>query len=109
MTDMMTIDTAAIATTVVEMARDGRFAEMEQLFAPVLRAAVSAETVRDAWGAEINRRGPVSTIGEPASEQMKEGLVLVRVPVICEHGELTVHMSVDSKGLLNGLRLAAPE
>jgi len=67
MTDMMTIDTAAIATTVVEMARDGRFAEMEQLFAPVLRAAVSAETVRDAWGAEINRRGPVSTIGEPAS------------------------------------------
>ena len=109
MNDMMTIDTAAIALTVVEMARDGRFAEMEQLFAPMLRAVVSAETMRGFWEAEINKRGPVSTIGEPVSEHMKEGLVRVRVPVICEHGELTVIMAIDSKGLLNGLRLAAPE
>lgn len=109
MTELTTIDAAAIASTVVEMARDGRFGEMEALFAPPLRAVVSAETVRDAWGAEISKYGPVSTIGEPVSEQVKEGLVRVRVPVICDHGEFTVIMTVDSKGVLQGLRLAAPE
>ncbi len=109
MTDMMTIDTAAIATTIVGMARDGRFAEMEQLFAPPLRAIVSASTVQNAWRAEISKRGQVSTIGEPASEQMGEGLVRVRVPVTCEHGGLMVIMAVDSKGTLQGFRLAAPE
>jgi dienelactone hydrolase len=105
----LTIDTASIASTVVEMARDGRFTEMESLFAPPLRAAVSAETVCDAWGAEINKRGPVATIGAPVSEPVKEGLVRVRVPVTCEHGELMVIMAVDSKGALQGFRLAAPE
>jgi dienelactone hydrolase len=109
MTELTTIDAAAIATTVVEMARSGRFAAIEPLFAPPLRAAVSAETVRDAWGAEISRRGPVSTIGEPVVAHATAGLVRVRVPVTCEHGELTVIMSIDRTGALHGLRLAAPE
>jgi uncharacterized protein len=109
MTELTTIDAVTIAGTVVEMARAGRFAEMEWLFAPSLRAVVSAETVRDAWGVEISKRGPVSTIGQPVIEHAKEGLVRVSVPVTCEHGGLTVIMSVDSKGKLHGLRLAAPE
>lgn len=109
MTDLTTIDVAVIATTVVEMARNGRFGDMEQLFAPPLRAVVSAETVRDAWGAEIGKSGPISLIGEAAIEQAKEGLVRVSVPVTCEHGGLTVIMAIDSKGALQGLRLAAPE
>src|SRR5690349_3269678 len=109
MTELTTIDAAAIATTVVKMARNGRFGEMEQLFAPPLRTVVSAETVRDAWGAEISKRGPVSTIGEPVVEHAKEGLVRVSVLVTCEHGELMVIVAVDSKGVLYGLRLAAPE
>ncbi len=109
MTELLTINATAIATAVVEMARDGRFGEIEPLFAPPLRAVVSAETVRDAWSAEISKRGSVSTIGKPASEQVKERLVRVRVPVTCEHGEFTVIMTVDSKGILQGLRLAGPE
>lgn len=109
MTEFTSIEAAAIATTVVEMARAGRFAEMEPMFAPPLRAVVSAETVRDAWGAEIGKRGPVSTIGEAIIEPVEEGLVRVRVPVICEHGGFTVRMAVDSNGALQGLRLAAPE
>ena len=109
MTELTPIDTAAIATTVVEMARDGRFGEIEPLFAPPLRAVVSAETVRDAWGTEISKRGLVSTIGEPMSEQVKEGLVRVRIPVICERGGFTVRMAVDSQGALQGLLLAPPE
>lgn len=109
MTEFTTIDAAVIATTVVEMARDGRFGEIEPLFASPLRAVVSAVTVRDAWGAEISKRGPVSMIGEPMSEQVKEGLVRVRIPVICERGGFTVRMTVDSQGALQGLLLAPPE
>ncbi|GHO45841.1 alpha/beta hydrolase family protein [Ktedonospora formicarum] len=109
MADLTTIDARPIARTVVEKARAGCFVEMEPLFAPPLRAVVSSETVRDAWGVEISKRGPISTIGEPVVEHAKEGLVRVSVPVICEHGELMVIMSIDSKGKLHGFRLAAPE
>ena len=109
MTEFTTIDAAAIATTVVKMARSGRFEEIEKMFAPPLRAVVSAETVRDAWGAEISKSGPVSTIGEPTIEPIQEGLVRALVPVTCEHGGFTMRVAVDSKGALQGLRLAAPE
>jgi dienelactone hydrolase len=109
MTELTTIDAAAIATTIVEMARDGRFAEMEQLFGAPLRAVVSAETMRAAWGTEIGSRGPVTTIGEPALTQGKDGLVRARVLVTCEQGALTVSMAIDGKGILQGLALLAPD
>ncbi|MGW4644715.1 alpha/beta hydrolase family protein [Sphaerisporangium sp. NPDC004334] len=142
-------DPAAIAVTVVEMARDGRFTEIEALFAPRLRAVVSARTLRTAWAAEIASIGPVSAIGTPATEPMPDGadglagdaaggppegsdagpagtsggsgagpactsgggagragLTRVSVPVSGRHGGLTVVMSVDGAGALNGLRLA---
>lgn len=102
----MNTDPAATATAVAEMARDGRFAEIEALFAPPLRAAVSAEALRAAWSAETTRNGAVSAIGEPVSEPERAGLVRVSVPVTCERGGLTVVMSVDDAGLLQGLRLA---
>jgi hypothetical protein len=85
MTEFTTIEAAAIARIVVEMARAGRFGEMEQLFAPPLRAVVSAEMVRDAWGAEINKRGPVSTIGEPIIEPMQEEAYTSRTSGRCGH------------------------
>ena len=95
MTELTTIDAKALAITVVEMIRDGRFGEIEKMFAPPLRAVVSAETVRDAWGAEISKRGSVSMIGEPTSEQVTAELVRVIVPVTCEHGELVVRSSKE--------------
>ncbi|MEV1169171.1 alpha/beta hydrolase [Nonomuraea sp. NPDC049784] len=102
----MATDPVATATAVVGMARDGRFTEIEGLFAAPLRALVSAETLRAAWAAETGVKGPVSAVGEPVSEPIQEGLVRVSVPVTCERGGLTVVMSVDDAGLLNGLRLA---
>ncbi|MGJ6962101.1 alpha/beta hydrolase family protein [Streptosporangium sp. G11] len=101
----------ATALTVVEMARQGRFAEIEGLFAPSLRAVVGAEALRAAWAAETDRSGPVSAVGEPVSEPAGAGLVHVSVPVTCERGGLTVVMAVDRDDMLNGLRLvpdAAP-
>lgn len=101
------IDAAAIATKVVELARNRRFAEIEELFAPPLRAVVSAETLRIGWVTEIGKNGPVSSIGEPTSEPIKTGLIRVSIPVTCEHGALTVVMSVDDVGMLQGLRIAS--
>ena len=94
---------AAIAVAVTEMARDGRFAEIEALFAAPLRAVVSADALRAGWAALTGSKGPVRAIGEPAAEPAGTGLVRVRVPVTCEHGGLTVIMSVDGAGLLHGL------
>jgi uncharacterized protein len=100
------IDPAATALGVVEMARNGSFVEIEGLFAPSLRAAVSAEMLRVAWAMETDKHGAVTAIGEPVGEPAGAGRVRVSVPVSCERGGLTVVMSVDEAGRLNGLRFA---
>ncbi|MFB4301463.1 serine aminopeptidase domain-containing protein [Actinomadura sp. NTSP31] len=100
---------AAAETTaagVVRSLRAGRFAEVEALFAAPLRAVASAGTLRVAWTQETARHGAVTSVGEPAAEPIGSGLVRVSIPVACERGSLTVVMSVDGSGLLNGFRLA---
>ncbi|HEX8007040.1 MAG TPA: DUF3887 domain-containing protein, partial [Trebonia sp.] len=103
----MGTDVAAAGIAVVEMTRDGRFDEVEALFAPRLRAAVSAGTLGVAWTAEQAKLGPVSGIGTPVTKPGEPGLVLVIVPVTFERGELSVHMAIDSGGMLHGLRIAS--
>ncbi|MEV8443998.1 alpha/beta fold hydrolase [Actinosynnema sp. NPDC051121] len=96
-------DPGMTGVAVVELARAGRFAEIEELFAPPLRALVDAEAVRVAWAATI---GAVSAVGEPVTEPAGGGLVKVGVPVDGEHGALAVVMAIDDAGRLHGLRLA---
>lgn len=103
----METDPAATAVAVVEMARKGRFIEIERLFAPPLRALVDAEALQAAWTSVLGRRGQVAAIGEPVSEPVQAGLVGVSVPVACERGEFAVVVAVDHDGMLNDLRLAA--
>lgn len=81
--------------------------EIERFFAPPLRAVVSAETLRIGWEAELGKCGLVSAIGEPVSKPVKEGLIRVSVPITCERGTLTVVMSVDGAGALQGLRISS--
>jgi hypothetical protein len=95
-----------IAASVVAMARAERFAAIEELFAPPLRAVVSAETIRAAWTAEAARIGPVRAVVEPLGEPAANGLVRVSTAVTGERGGLTVVVSVDEAGQLNGFRLA---
>ena len=95
---------AAIAVTVTEMARDGRFEEAEGLFAPALRAVVSAEALRAGWRS-WPAQGAAARARRPGRRAGRAGLVRVRVPVTFEHGGLTVVMSVDDAGLLQGLRI----
>ncbi len=96
----------AIAASVIEMLRHERFSDIEELFAPQLRAAVSAATIRTAWTAEAAQTGPVVAVGIPVSEPFGDGLVRVSTPVTGERGGLTVVVSVDGAGRLNGFRLA---
>ncbi|MGW4063942.1 alpha/beta hydrolase family protein [Amycolatopsis sp. NPDC004747] len=101
-------DPAAVALAIVGMVAAERFTEAEERFAPRLRAAVSAGTLRVGWETELAKTGPVRAVGTPLSEPPAAGLVRVSVPVTCERGGLTVIMSVDDAGLLHGLRLAPP-
>jgi dienelactone hydrolase len=104
------VDTGSleVAASVIEMLRDERFPGIEELFAPRLRAAVSAETLRAAWIAEAAKIGPVAAVGTPVSEPFGDGLVRVSTPVTGERGGVTVVVSVDGAGRLNGFQLAPP-
>ncbi|MEV0617877.1 alpha/beta hydrolase [Nonomuraea sp. NPDC050404] len=102
----MRVDPAAIAVSVVELAREGRFGEIEKLFGAQLRAVVSAQMLQVAWVAEVGKRGSASGVGQPVSEAAGAGLVRVSVPVVCEQGELTLIVLVDDIGELQGLQLA---
>ncbi|MDL4820834.1 alpha/beta hydrolase [Actinomadura opuntiae] len=99
-------DAEATAAGVVRSLRAGRFTEVEALFAAPLRDVASAGTLRVAWTEATARHGTVTSVGEPVAEPIGTGLVRVSVPVECERGALTVVMSVDGSGLLNGFRLA---
>ncbi|MFB4281211.1 alpha/beta hydrolase family protein [Nonomuraea sp. MTCD27] len=86
------------------MARDGRFGEIGEMFAPELRAAVSDQALQLAWTIEMGKRGPVSAVEEPVGEPVDAGRVRVSVPVVCERDGFTVVMSVDDAGALHGLQ-----
>ncbi|HSW77576.1 MAG TPA: alpha/beta fold hydrolase [Candidatus Chromulinivoraceae bacterium] len=102
---MTETEAKAIAIKVAGIMKDERFKEVESLFSPQLRAVASAETVHTAWSSEVSKSGAVTHIGESTAEQTDQG-VRIRTPVVFEHGELVIFMSIDDQGLLNGLRLA---
>ncbi len=97
---------AEMSLAVLEMAQAGRFGEICELFAPPLRPMVTSEALQAAWSAELSRRGAVSAIGVPVTEQSPAGVVTVKVPVTCEHGAVTVIVSVTGAGFLAGIQLA---
>ena len=83
--------------TVIELLSTGRFDELAALFAPELRAAASADTVRLAWAAEV---GEVRSIGEPTALGDARFSVLV-------NGSVELRASFDDQDRITGLRLAA--
>lgn len=93
---------------VLGMARDGRFAEIRDLFAAPLREKVTAMALQVGWAAEFGRHGPVSSVGVPVSEPAGAGVVAVTIPVTCEHARLTVVVSVDDAGRLVDLQVVPP-
>ncbi|MEY9913525.1 dienelactone hydrolase [Catenulispora sp. MAP12-49] len=101
-------DPAALAARFVELAGQSRWADIEALFAPGLRAVVSADAVRAGWTSEAGPLGDLAGLGAPQTEAIDGGLTRVSVPVSFAKGDLTVVIATAGDGLLHGLRLAAP-
>lgn len=99
---------ATVATNVVTMLREARFDDLEELFAPALAAAVSADTVRTGWLGEAAKVGTIRTLGEVAITPLDDELTRAVVLVHGENGGLEVRLAVDTAGRLHGLRLAPP-
>lgn len=96
-----------VARRFAALLRAERFSDSVGLFAPPLRAAVSAEALRLAWTAEAAGQGGVTAIEEPVTEVGEADPVRVRIPVTCIDGRFVVVTSVGDDGLLQGLRLDA--
>src|SRR5437763_2075566 len=105
---MMLAAPVATGLAVLEMAQAGRFAEIRDLFAPQLRPMVTAEALQAAWAAELGRKGTVSSVGTPVSEPAGPGVVVVKVPVTCERGALTLVVSSHESSSLTVLQLYTP-
>jgi uncharacterized protein len=69
---------------------------------------VVPEALHAAWQAEVDRRGPVTSVGTPITEPAGPGagVILVKILVTFERGELTVLVSVSEQGWLTGIQLA---
>jgi hypothetical protein len=67
---------------------------------------ITAEALKAAWDTAVEQLGPVVSVGDPTSEPTDAHVVVVRVPVRFERGELTLLVSVIASGELAGLQLA---
>jgi uncharacterized protein len=93
-----TQEAESTALAAIELARSGRFAELRDMFAPQLQALVTAEALRAGWDAQLDRDGPVTSIGAPSSDPVRAGVVVVTIPLSCERGQLAATVSVYEAG-----------
>src|SRR4051812_10013760 len=101
---MTTTEPAAISATVLRLAQANRFAEILDLFAPNLRPMLTPESLRAAWSAEIERYGPVTTVGAPVSDPAGRSGTLVRTPVVFANGQATMLANVTDSGWIIGIQ-----
>ena len=99
------VDALAVARRFAALLRAERFDRTAELFAPPLRAAVSAEALRLAWVAQAAGHGGIQTVQEPEIVAGQADPIRVRIPITCDNGSFTVVTSVGGDGLLHGLRL----
>ena len=101
-------DPAALVARFVELADRGEWQAVEALFAPELRAVVSADAIRTAWSAEAVPLGDLTGLGLARGEPIDGGLTRISVPVGFARGDLTIVVATADDGLMHGLRIAAP-
>jgi uncharacterized protein len=102
---MTTTGPQAAALAVLDLVRSGRFADIGDRLTPALRPLITAAVLQAAWEAQVAQLGPVVSVGDPASERADAHIVMVRIPVHFERGELTLEVSVIDTGELAGLQL----
>src|SRR5580658_8313223 len=97
---------AAAGLAVIEMARQGRFEEIRERFAPLLQPMVPAGALQAAGEAELARNGQVASVGEAVAEPAGPGAVLVKVPVTFTSGTLTVAVGLaGEENWITGIQL----
>jgi dienelactone hydrolase len=106
---MTTTGPAAISTTVLQLAQGNRFAEILDMYAPNLRPMLTPESLRAAWNAEIERYGPVTTVGGPVSDPAGPAGTLLRTPVVFTTGQVTMLASVTDSGWITDIRFAGAD
>lgn len=97
---MKRADPVSTGMAVLEMAQDGRFAEIRDMFARPQRKRLSAEGIRTSWAHAVSRHGPVSSVGVPVIEPTEAGVIAVTIPVTCEREKLTMVVWIDDAGRL---------
>ena len=105
----MPVNPETTSLSVLDMARRGQFEEIHGRFAPGLRTLLTADAIRTAWTTEIDRLGPVRSVGTPVSEEVRPGVLVIKVPVRCEHDGMTFVVTMTAAGELAGLQLAPAE
>lgn len=84
----------------VELLRDGRFAEIHELFAPQLRSLVTPEAIGSGWTAAVAQYGAFVGAGPAVTDQGT-----TRIPLEFADGRLTLVTMSGSSGL-TGLQFA---
>ncbi len=102
---MTSTEPQTVALAILELAMEGRFADVRDRFASSLRPMVSADALRAGWEAELAQLGPVQSVGAPFSEPADGPVTVVNIPVACERGTLTLQVSLIATGELAGLQL----
>ena len=97
------------ATAVVTLAQSGDFAAIRDMFIEDLRPMIAADVLRGAWSTEVDRWGPLTEVGTPATDAPIGGVRAVRVPLTFERGARTLVLSVVDGGELTGLQLLPPD
>ena len=103
---MTTSSPEAIALEVLDLARTGQFQQLHERLAPPLRQLLPAEALGTAWAGEISTRGSLTSAGTPITEPGAPGAAEVKIPLVFEHGDLTLIVTVTDSGWLAGLQLA---
>jgi hypothetical protein len=67
---------------------------------------VQPEALAQAWSAELDRQGPIVSVGAPLTEPVPPAAMLVKIPVTCERGGFTLVAAVTEQGQLLSLQLA---
>jgi dienelactone hydrolase len=96
---------AEAALAIIEMATQGRFADISERFAPGLRPMAPPEVLRAGWEVEVAVVGQVTHVGPPVSEPGGPDAVVVKVPVRFERGARTVTITrAGGHGWVTGIR-----
>lgn len=95
-----------LATTVLDHARAGRFAEIRDLFASSLHAVVTPDSLRASWDAAVSQLGGFVGLGAEEHGQ-GAGVSLSRTPVQFERGSLMVNIATDGEWIV-GIQLDQP-